>query len=254
MARTIAVAGKGGIGKTTIAALIIRHLIERASGPLLAIDADPAANLGILLGITVEKTIGDLREETLRQMKDFPPGMSKEAYIEMGLHQIIVETPKFDLITMGRSEGPACYCYINNLLRKFTESLDSHYEWAVMDNEAGLEHISRRTASKVDYLIVVANENPLSFDSARKIDTLITEIKNPVHHKYLLLNAVREEKIESLRRRAANLSFQYLGAIPYDRELEEIIFRGESILGIQESVAVLKIDRIMEKIGAQSWK
>jgi len=250
MAKTIAVAGKGGTGKTTIAALIIKHLIERAPGPVLAIDADPDANLGILLGIPVGKTVGDLREETLCQMKDFPPGMSKEAYIEMGLHQIIVEMPKCDLLTMGRSEGPACYCYINNLLRKFADSLDSHYQWVVMDNEAGLEHISRRTASKVDDLIVVANENPLSFYSARKIDELIFELKNPVHHKYLLLNMVREGKIESLRERASNLSFQYLGAIPYDPKLEEMIFEGESILGLQDGLAFLEINQIMEKIGA----
>jgi len=250
MAKTVAVAGKGGTGKTTVAALMIKHLSERASGPVLAIDADPAASLGTVLGLKVEKTIGDLREETLRQMKDFPPGMSKEAYIELGLHQIIVETPKFDLITMGRSEGPACYCYINNLLRKFADRLDSHYQWVVMDNEAGLEHISRRTASKVDFLVVVANENPLSFDSARKIAALIEEIRNPVIHKYLLLNMVREEKVGSLRGRAVDLGFQYLGELPYDPDLEEIIFAGKSVLELQDGLAVSKINQIMEKIGA----
>jgi len=250
MGKTIAVAGKGGTGKTTVAALIIKHLSERAWGPILAIDADPAANLGTILGLNVEKTIGDLREETLRQMKDFPPGMSKEAYIELGLHQIIVETPKFDLITMGRSEGPSCYCYINNLLRKFAESLDSHYQWVVMDNQAGLEHISRRTASKVDDLVVVANENPLSFDSAKKIDALIRELKNPVIHKYLLLNMVRKEKVEALRERAGHLGFQYLGELPYDPELEAIIFAGKSVLELRDGLAASKINQIMEKIGA----
>ncbi|MDH7499023.1 MAG: AAA family ATPase [candidate division NC10 bacterium] len=250
MAKTIAVAGKGGTGKTTVAALMIRYLCERGGGPVLAIDADPAASLGVVLGVRVEKTIGDLREETLRQMKDFPPGMSKEAHIELGLHQVIVETPKFDLITMGRSEGPACYCYINNLLRKFAERLGSHYQWVVMDNEAGLEHISRRTASRVDDLVVVANENPLSFDSARKIRMLIQEIKNPVERQYLLLNMVREEKVESLRERAAHLGFQYLGEVPYDPELEEVIFAGRSVLEVQDGLAVSKIEQIMEKMGA----
>jgi CO dehydrogenase maturation factor len=251
MAKTIALAGKGGTGKTTVAALAIKNLMERGWGPLLAIDADPTASLGTILGIRVEKTIGDLREETLRQMKDFPPGMSKETHIEMGLHQIVVETPKFDLITMGRSEGPACYCYINNLLRKFADRLESHYQWVVMDNEAGLEHISRRTASKVDYLIVVATENPLSFHAASQIDALIRELNTPVHSKYLLLNMVQEEKIEWLKERAAGLSFQYLGAIPYDPEVEEAIFGGRSILELQNGVAFGKVNQIMEKIGAQ---
>lgn len=174
MARIIAVTGKGGTGKTTIAALIIRHLKKHANGPILALDADPDANLSTLLGISVEKTIGDLREETLKEIKNFPAGMSKHNYIEAGLHQLIVETEKMDIITMGRSEGPGCYCYINSLLRKFADDLQTAYEWVVMDNEAGLEHLSRRTASHVDHLLVVVNDNPLAIDCARRIDDLIS--------------------------------------------------------------------------------
>jgi CO dehydrogenase maturation factor len=254
MGESIALAGKGGTGKTTIAALIIRELIERGEGPILALDADPAANLGKVLGLKVEKTLGDLREEILRQMKDFPAGMSKEAYIEMGLHQIILEASGFDLITMGRSEGPACYCYINNLLRQFSERLDSQYRWVVMDNEAGLEHISRRTASRVDHLIVVVNENPLSLDCARQIENLVAEIKNPVHSKYLLLNMVRTEKMGVVRDRVAGLNFTFLGSIPYDPQVEETIFCGRSLLQLRDGVAVAMVKRILESIGADRWK
>ena len=249
MAKIIAVTGKGGTGKTTMAALITKILCEKKMGPVLAVDADPDANLGTILGVPVESTIGELREEVLEQMKDFPAGMSKQSFIEAGLHQIVEETPEFDLLTMGRSEGPGCYCYINNLLRKFADMLNRAYDWVVIDNEAGLEHISRRTASKVDYLFVIANENPLSLDSARRIAILIDELKNPVTKRYLLLNGVREDRVELLKERSAKLQFELVGAVPYDTELEWALFRGESVLNIGHSQAVDKLGEIMEKIG-----
>jgi len=249
MAKTIAITGKGGTGKTVIAALIIKYLKEHASGPILALDADPDANLGTVLGIAVEKTIGDLREETLKEIKNFPAGMSKSSYIEAGLHQIIVETDKVDLITMGRSEGPGCYCYINNLLRKFADDLQASYEWVVMDNEAGLEHLSRRTASKVDHLIVVVNGTPLAIDCARRIDRLVTDLKNEVVNKYILLNAVDEGRVEEMKEKIGDLNMTVLGHIPYDSAVEDCIFEGESLYSLDNSPAVLKMSEIMKKIG-----
>jgi len=251
MAKTIIVAGKGGTGKTTVAALIIKHLKENTPGTILALDADPDANLATVLGIPVERTIGDLREETLKEMKDFPPGMSKANYIEAGLHQIVVETKKVDLVTMGRGEGPGCYCYVNNLLRKFAEHLMASYDWMVMDAEAGLEHLSRRTASRIDNLIVVVNETPLSIDCARRIDELVPTLKNPIGRKYLVMNCVRENRIEAVKQKAAGLDMQYLGCIPYDSALEDLVFAGESIYKLNGSPATLKIDEMMKSIGAQ---
>ena len=251
MAKTIVVAGKGGTGKTTTAALIVKHLKEHASGAILALDADPDANLATVLGIPVEKTIGDLREETLKEMKNFPPGMSKASYIEAGLHQIVVETKKVDLITMGRGEGPACYCYVNNLLRKFADYLMASYDWMVMDAEAGLEHLSRRTASRIDNLVVVVNENPLSIDCARRIADLLPTIKNAVGRKLLVMNCVREDRIEIVKEKVAGLGMEYLGCIPYDAALEELVFNGESIYKLDGSPAVLKIDEIMKAIGVE---
>lgn len=251
MAKTIVVAGKGGTGKTTTAALIVKHLKEHASGSILALDADPDANLATVLGIPVDKTIGDLREETLKAMKDFPPGMSKASYIEAGLHQIVVETEKVDLITMGRGEGPACYCYINNLLRKFADYLMASYDWMVMDTEAGLEHLSRRTASRIDNLLVVVNESPLAMDCAKRIHELIPTIKNPVKRKFLVLNNVREERIETVKQKAAGLDLEYLGCIPFDSALEELVFEGESIYKLVGSPATLRIDEMMQAIGVE---
>lgn len=250
MAKTIAVTGKGGVGKTTTAGLIIRYLRENASGPILALDADPDCNLATVLGIEIESTIGDLREEVLKEMKNWPAGMSKEQYVEAGLHQIIVETPKVDLITMGRGEGPGCYCFINNLLRKFADELMPAYQWVVMDNEAGLEHLSRRTASWIDYLIVVVNEGPLAVDCARRIDGLLKELDRDVRKAYYVLNAVRPERQDDVRAKLADLKLEYLGAIPRDDALEDALYRGEPIYSLEGAPAVGTISKLMQKIGA----
>ncbi|GAJ03312.1 unnamed protein product, partial [marine sediment metagenome] len=231
-----------------ISALIIKYLKEHASGPILALDADPDSNLATVLGIPMEKTIGDLREQTLKEIKNLPAGMSKSGYIEAGLHEIIVETEKVDLITMGRSEGPGCYCYINNLLRKFADDLQSSYDWVVMDNEAGMEHLSRRTASKVDSLIVVVNQSPLSIDCAKRIVNLISDLKKEVARKYLLINFVDENKIDSVRKKIEGIEIEYLGYVPHDAALEANIFNGDSFYNLDNTPAVLKIEEIMSKI------
>jgi len=249
MARTIAVTGKGGTGKTVVSSLIIRHLKERSAGPVLALDADPDANLATVLGIPVEKTIGDLREESLKGIKNLPPGMDKANYLEAGLHEVIVETKKLDLITMGRSEGPGCYCYINNLLRKFADDLQSSYEWVVIDNEAGLEHLSRRTAAKVDHLIVVVNQNPLSIDCAKRIDKLTSDLKQGIREKHLLVNnAGNVDCVGAIRKKTGHLDMEFLGCVPHDSAVESFVFEGRSLFELDRSPAILKMDEVMEKI------
>jgi len=250
MATTIVVTGKGGVGKTTVAALMIGYLREHASGAVLAVDADPDSNLGTVLGVEIPSTMGDVREETLGQISKLPPGLDKAAYIEAGLHEIIVETPKVDFLAMGRSEGPGCYCYVNNLLRKFAEDLLPSYEWMVMDSEAGMEHLSRRTAAKVDHLVVVVNHNPLSMDAGRRILAVINSTKNPVRHKYLLVNGVPEEKADLVRRRADGLDMEYLGCIPRDEAVEEQIFDGGSLYDLRETVATERMKEVMKRLGA----
>lgn len=248
MAKTIAVTGKGGTGKTVVAALIIKWLKHNAAGPILALDADPDANLGAVLGIRAEKTIGDLREETLKEIKNLPAGMSKSAYIEAGLHQIVVENEKVDLITMGRPEGPGCYCYLNNLLREFADKMQAAYEWVVMDNEAGLEHLSRRTASKIHRLLVVINENPLSIDCAERIDKLVRELKNEIGVIYVVANSVNESQSRQLKGKIDRLRMKYLGFIPYDQNIEDLIFKRKSLFDLVNSEAFSKIDKIMRQM------
>jgi len=250
MAKTIAVTGKGGVGKTTVAALIIRYLRENTPGPILALDADPDCNLATVLGVEIESTIGDLREDMLKQIKDFPPGMSKENYVEAGLHQLITETPKVDMITMGRGEGSGCYCFINNLLRKFADDLLPAYQWMVMDNEAGLEHLSRRTAAFIDHLIVVVTDNPLAIDCAVRVDRLLDDLDRDVRNRHFVLNAVRAERIPEVMDKMSNLGMEHLATIPRDDAVEEAVFRGESLYALANTPAVTIIDEMMRKIGA----
>ncbi|HID11122.1 MAG TPA: carbon monoxide dehydrogenase, partial [Candidatus Latescibacteria bacterium] len=138
----VAVSGKGGTGKTTIAALLVRKLM-RMDGPVLAVDADPNSNLGEQLGMEVGETIGDIREEVLEE--ELPPGMTKDRYLELRIQETLTEGEGVDLLTMGRPEGPGCYCYVNHLLRGFLDRLSKNYRHIVVDNEAGMEHLSRRT-------------------------------------------------------------------------------------------------------------
>ena len=142
-------AGKGGTGKTTLSALIIRHLQKKGLGPILAVDADPSSNLADALGLPVKQSLGTAREDFFETKGKLPPGMTKETYLEMKLHEILVESRGLDLLVMGRPEGPGCYCYANNILRHHLDILVKNYPFVVMDNEAGMEHLSRRTTQGV---------------------------------------------------------------------------------------------------------
>lgn len=231
---TIAVAGKGGTGKTTIAGLLIRQLQER-DGLILAIDADPNANLNELLGMEVDQTIGELREETLESIAELPPGISKERYLEYGLHECLMENRGVDLLAMGRGEGPKCYCMINHILRKYIEVLRSNYRYIVIDNEAGMEHLSRRTTQDMDALLTVAQGNPVSIRSAGRIGKLVQELKLRVGKSYLLLNHVDGDLPAVLREEIDQLGLPLLGTIPYDEQVFQLALRGRPLSELSAS-------------------
>jgi CO dehydrogenase maturation factor len=251
VAKSIAVAGKGGTGKTTLAALIVLHLVEKGWGPVLAIDADPDANLGAMLGIKVSKTLGELREDVLNEIKNFPPGMSKANYVEAGLHQIIDEAEGFDLLTMGRGEGSGCYCYLNTLVRKFSEELFPLYNWIVMDNEAGLEHISRRTTYNIDSLIIVVNDNPISLNTAINIRKITEKLKSAIKKQYVVTNMMSEDRKPELKRRIQDLGMEYLTGVPFDRSISDVIFQGKPLSALKNSPIYFTIQQIIEKIGGK---
>ena len=191
MTRTIAVAGKGGTGKTTVAALLIQHLIEHTSGSILAIDADPSTNLHLVLGVPLEETIGDIREETLQEVhRGGLGGISKHDHLEMRINQALVETKGFDLLAMGRPEGPGCYCAANHMLRLCIDRLAKSYDYVVIDNEAGLEHLSRRTTRDVDLLLIVSDATMRGLIAASRIVDLIRELETHASHIRLILNRV----------------------------------------------------------------
>jgi CO dehydrogenase maturation factor len=249
MAKSIAVAGKGGTGKSTVAGLLIRELCDRNGGPVLAIDADPDSNLGTMLGIQVKQSVGDLREEVLESLKNFPAGLSKADYVQAGLHQIMEEAKCFDLVTMGRGEGSGCYCYLNSLIRRFSEELFPLYNWIVMDNEAGLEHISRRTTYNIDGLLVVVNENPIALNTAKTIQKIISQLKNEIKKLYVITNMVSEKRKDDIRKRIEELNMQYLGDIPFDEKLSDAIFNGQSLLDLEDYAAKSMIHHILDTIG-----
>jgi CO dehydrogenase maturation factor len=252
MAKSIAVAGKGGTGKTTISALLIAALVQMKKGPVLAVDADPDSNLGSLLGVQAKQSIGDLREEVLKEMKNLPAGMTKANYVEAGLHQLIEEADGFDLITMGKGEGAGCYCSLNNIIRKFSGDLTPSYPWVVIDNEAGLEHISRRTTSNIDALLIVVTENPLSLQSAKSIEDITKYLDSRIRKQYLVTNMVRDNRLDAIRKRLEGLNTEYLCNIPFDDTLEEHIFNGEPVVDLTDSPVLEIMKNILEKVGGKN--
>jgi len=244
----LAVAGKGGTGKTTLAALMIQAL--RAKGPVLAVDADPNANLGEALGIPVERTIGQLRDEILEHLADLPPGVPKDQLLELGLHECLVEDEGVDLLTMGHGEGPRCYCMVNHVLRRTIETLRGNYRYVVLDNEAGMEHLSRRTTQDVDALLVVAEPNPVSLRSAARIVGLAEELKLRVHRKFLVLNRVGSEGLRGLEGVIRKVGIPLIGAVPYDPGVAELAVAGRPLRELPPgSPARRAVEGILERLG-----
>lgn len=159
MTVTIALAGKGGTGKTTVAALLVDILVKRGAQPVLAIDADPSSNLNLALGVPLTRTVGDLREDLLAdvQRTQMALGVSQREMLDVQIRQAVEEADDFDLLAMGRPEGPGCYCPVNHSLRQIVDIMSESYAYVVMDNEAGMEHLSRRTTRDVDWLLLLSD-------------------------------------------------------------------------------------------------
>jgi len=223
MGYIIAIAGKGGTGKTTIAALIARLIKEKKLGSVLAIDADPNSNLAVNLGIEPGQTIGGIIDDIARHPDKIPAGMTKDRFVEYQVHTAISEGNGFDVLTMGRPEGPGCYCYVNNVLRGAMAKLIADYDYIVIDNEAGLEHLSRRTTRSADALVVISDVTPVGLRSAARISDLVRELEIKTKNNLLLINRYAGN-IEKEKLSAFNLDYNldYIGNIPPDSQIEKV--------------------------------
>ncbi|MHC4626721.1 MAG: ATP-binding protein [Planctomycetota bacterium] len=241
MAVTIAVSGKGGSGKTTFSAMMMRCLIERAPGKaVLGVDADSNSCLGITLGAELIGTVADIRDQA-RALKPSNAGMDRLRTVEYGIQQSLTEARGYDLLTMGRPEGPDCYCAVNNMLRKFLDELGSQYQFVVIDNEAGMEHLSRRTTNNVDMLCIVAEPNAVGEVTARRIYQLVEKLPIVVRKTGLVWNrAETGKKLDEI---------EILGHIPSDKAVSDASMQGKTVFDLDAgSPALVAAGRIVENI------
>jgi CO dehydrogenase maturation factor len=237
MSCVIAIAGKGGTGKTTVASLIIRMIKEKKKGSVLAVDADPNSNLAESLGVQIKETIGSILEAISASPQEIPAGMSKDRYIDYRLQVAITEAQGFDLLAMGRSEGPGCYCYVNNVLRNTVEKIITDYDYVVIDNEAGFEHLSRRTTRRADILAVISDYSPAGLRAADRINELVNELDIKVKRRFLIINRCGPEVGERILRKTG---LEYAGCIPDDAQISQLSLKGDSLMKLKNNAPSLK--------------
>ena len=254
MPMRIAVAGKGGTGKTTIAALLCRGLV-RTHGvkPLLAVDADPNSCLHERLGVTPQETIGELREQLRAEPDKVPAGISKTEWIERLINEEVTEAVGFDLITMGRQEGPDCYCYINNLLRSCLDKIGQQYKAVIIDNEAGLEHLSRRSNGSVDVLLVVCQPTVIGARTALRILELVKSLDLDIGKAYLVLNGCDGDMPPPLQAEFEKTNLEVIARIPTDSMVLDYEMESKSLLELPAgSAAATAVDEIVSKLLEES--
>lgn len=246
MAYTVAVAGKGGTGKTTLAGFLIDYLVEKKLTPILAVDADPNSNLNEVLGEDVEITLGDIREDVSVKNRDgkLPAGMSKTDYINYKLQQAVIEGKGFDLLVMGRPEGSGCYCFANGILREATDRLSDNYKLMVIDNEAGLEHLSRRTTKSVDIMFAVSECSKRGIEAAARVKQLIEELKLDVKDLYLIVNRVPPEGLsDDIKGTIENYGLKLAGTVPMDMKVFEYDNKGIPLVQLPKDSDAVKTSR-----------
>ena len=246
MPKVIAIAGKGGVGKTTIGAMLVRYLVEELkNGHVLAVDADPNSNLNELLGVTVIETIGKARE---LMKKDVPPGMTKDVWFEYKVHQAITEGKGFDLLVMGRPEGPGCYCAANSIAKQSIDTLKKNYAYIVVDNEAGMEHMSRLVTHNVDMLYIVSDPTPRGILTGKKILELIKELDLNIEKVSIVINRSKGKEEEGVKRVAMEMGLEVDGVIRDDEMLTKDDLEGKSIFSLdKKSIALVDAYGIFEE-------
>ena len=249
MSYTVALAGKGGSGKTTMAGLLIKYLLKKDKTPILAVDADCNANLNEVLGLEINDTLGNAREEMKKGV--VPGGMTKDIFMEMKLEEAMVEAQRYDLIVMGQPEGAGCYCAANTLLAGFMERLEGNYPFIVMDNEAGMEHISRLTTKNVDVLLIITDPSRRGLQAALRIEDLARCLNIVVGKSYVVINQVKEAPSEQALEMIKAGGIELAGTVPEDRTVYEYDFKGRPTIEMPEdALSVRAAFEIFEKIVA----
>ena len=232
MTHTIAVAGKGGVGKTTTCGMLIDYLCESGKGPILVVDADANSNLNEVLGVEVETTLGDIREEMARaeMMKNspIPAGMTKADYAEMKFSSALIEEDDFDMLVMGRTQGKGCYCYVNGVLTSQMNKYYGNYNYMVIDNEAGLEHISRGVLPHVDTLLLISDCSRRGIQAVARIAEMVRELELKPGNMKLIVNRAPGGKLnaavlEEIERHGLDL----VGVLPQDDTVFEYDCEGK---------------------------
>ena len=241
--------GKGGTGKSSIAALLVAYIIKRKLGSVLAIDADPNSCLADNLGVAKPDTIVAICEEISKNLSKIPAGITKDRFIEMRIQEAINEGKGFDLLVMGRPEGPGCYCYVNNLLRGIIGNITKNYDFVIIDNAAGMEHISRRTTGEMNKLLVVSDYSIPGVRSARRIYELAKELGIKINGAYLVINKV-SGPLAPLTGEIATTGLEIAGSVPYDEEMVEWNISNKPIFDFHDETIRNEIEGIFNNLTA----
>jgi len=241
MPKVIALAGKGGTGKTTTAALLLKYLLDKKKTPVLLVDADPNANLNELLGLEVGLTVGQIRKE----MKgEIPAHISRDQYMEMKMHQSLIEETGFDLLVMGQPDGPGCYCAANQFLAMAMDHLADNYQYILVDNEAGMEHLSRLNLTTIDHLLVLSDPSARGVMTAGRIAEIIKPLNLTVHAKWLIVNRAPNPVPPALKGKieqtVAEAQLPLAGIIHSSDELIDQELSGDSYLSLPLRLSVIE--------------
>ena len=249
---TIAVAGKGGVGKTTICGMMIDRLIEQGKGPLLVVDADANSNLNEVLGVEVDTTLGAIREEMAQaELKgSIPPGVSKQDYAEMKFSDALVEEKDFDMLVMGRTQGKGCYCYVNGVLKSQVDRYVNSYRYLVIDNEAGLEHISRGTLPHVDTMLLISDCSRRGIQAVARIAEMVDELGLEPQRMLLIVNRAPDGQLNAgVQEEIGKHGLRLAGVLPQDQLVYEYDCEGRPTSKLPKDAPVkAALHRIMEDL------
>ena len=254
MAQTIALAGKGGVGKTTICGMLIEYLCEKKNGPVLAVDADANSNLNEVLGVEVESTLGDIREDIvgaeMSSKNPIPTGMTKADYAELRFGDALTEADDYDLLVMGRTQGKGCYCFVNGLLSSQVAKYAKNYRYIVVDNEAGLEHLSRGVLPQVDTILLVSDCSRRGVQAAGRLSQMIVDLKLGAKEVGLIINRAPGGELNAgVQEEIAKYGMKLMGVVPHDDTVYEYDAEGRpSVTVPQDSPVKQAVRRIFDQL------